>query len=340
MATSPSNVIERCMEKGVLMFSPVGFGGGTVKIAPPLVITEEAILESVGRAGRGFRRSRGRQSGGSLMPASQVLIVGGGMITHDQILPSLYQLQRKGRVGEITVCALNGRAWRALAGCRGLASAPFPASLSTAIRRAPISDRAQPDLYRELIARLPPRQIVVVAVPDQLHFDVIMTALRHDQHVCTVKPLVLSHAQAQEIEREAYARGLVVGIEYHKRFDDRSLMARRNYREGLFGEFRLGTACLLEKWYYRHSNFQNWMTTENSDAFTYIGCHYVDLVALHHRPAARYRSACTASPTSIPTARKVFSGPMRASSGSTARASTCRTRSAFPMPRRAPIRRA
>src|SRR5207253_1909680 len=126
--------------------------------------------------------------------------------------------------------------------------------------------------------RLPPRQIVVVAVPDQLHNQVILAALRHDQHVCTVKPLVLSHHEAQEIEREAYARGLVVGIEYHKRFDDRSLMARRRYREGRFGEFRLGTACLLEKWYYRHSNFQNWCTTGNSDAFTYIGCHYVDLV--------------------------------------------------------------
>jgi 4-aminobutyrate aminotransferase/diaminobutyrate-pyruvate transaminase/4-aminobutyrate aminotransferase/(S)-3-amino-2-methylpropionate transaminase len=37
----------RSIEKGVLMFSPVGLGGGTVKIAPPLVITEEAILESV-----------------------------------------------------------------------------------------------------------------------------------------------------------------------------------------------------------------------------------------------------------------------------------------------------
>ena len=56
-------------------------------------------------------------------------------------------------------------------------------------------------------------------------------------------------------------------------------MARRAYREGRFGEFKLGTACLLEKWYYRDSNFQNWMTAENSDAFTYIGCHYVDLVA-------------------------------------------------------------
>src|SRR5437660_12776444 len=55
-------------------------------------------------------------------------------------------------------------------------------------------------------------------------------------------------------------------------------MAGRAYREGRFGEFRLGTACLLEKWYYRNSNFQNWMTAEHSDAFTYIGCHYVDLV--------------------------------------------------------------
>jgi 4-aminobutyrate aminotransferase/(S)-3-amino-2-methylpropionate transaminase len=40
------NVVRLCFEKGVLMFAPVGFGGATVKIAPPLVITEEAILES------------------------------------------------------------------------------------------------------------------------------------------------------------------------------------------------------------------------------------------------------------------------------------------------------
>jgi len=40
-------VVERCLEKGVLMFTPVGFGGATVKIAPPLVIHEAAVLESV-----------------------------------------------------------------------------------------------------------------------------------------------------------------------------------------------------------------------------------------------------------------------------------------------------
>ncbi len=207
----------------------------------------------------------------------EILIVGGGMITHDQLLPSLYHMQRQGRVGEISICALRGRDLQPLIASPALAEA-FPGQSFRAFPAGGDPDRPQPDLFRELIARLPPRSIVVVAVPDHLHYGVILEALRHDQHVCTVKPLVLRHAEACEIGREAYARGLAVGIEYHKRFDDRSLMARRRYRAGLFGEFRLGTACLLEKWFYRHSNFQNWMTTENSDAFTYIGCHYVDLV--------------------------------------------------------------
>jgi 4-aminobutyrate aminotransferase / (S)-3-amino-2-methylpropionate transaminase / 5-aminovalerate transaminase len=41
------DVVERCIQKGVLMFAPVGLGGGTVKIAPPLVIHEAAIRDSV-----------------------------------------------------------------------------------------------------------------------------------------------------------------------------------------------------------------------------------------------------------------------------------------------------
>jgi len=41
------DVVRRSMEKGVLMFAPVGFGAATIKIAPPLVITEDAINDSV-----------------------------------------------------------------------------------------------------------------------------------------------------------------------------------------------------------------------------------------------------------------------------------------------------
>jgi 4-aminobutyrate aminotransferase/diaminobutyrate-pyruvate transaminase/4-aminobutyrate aminotransferase/(S)-3-amino-2-methylpropionate transaminase len=39
--------VRRSIEKGVLMFSPVGLGGGTIKICPPLVIHEEALRDSL-----------------------------------------------------------------------------------------------------------------------------------------------------------------------------------------------------------------------------------------------------------------------------------------------------
>jgi predicted dehydrogenase len=207
-----------------------------------------------------------------------VVIVGGGMITHDQILPSLLHMQRRGDVGGISVCGLTGRTLRSLVESPVIVRA-FPGQqVGCFPALSGDLDTPQPDLFRSVISAMPRHNLVVVAMPDQLHFDAVMTALRNDQHVLCVKPLVLKASEAEEIEREAFSRGLAVCVEYHKRFDDRSLRARRLYRDGMLGEFRLGTACLMEKWYYRHSNFQNWCTVENSDAFTYIGCHYVDLV--------------------------------------------------------------
>jgi predicted dehydrogenase len=205
----------------------------------------------------------------------EILVVGGGMITHDQILPSLFHMQRQGVIAGIGVVAQHARTVERLKTATIWESA-FPGQ---SFRAYPDSgSEPQPELYKELIARLPERSIVMAAVPDQLHFDVVMTALRHNQHVLCVKPLVLTARDSITIGNEARKRGLLVGVEYHKRFDDRSLMARRRYRDGMFGEFKLGNASLMEKWYYRHSNFQNWCTVENSDAFSYIGCHYVDLV--------------------------------------------------------------
>ena len=40
-------IVRRSIQKGVLLFSPVGFQGSTVKIAPPLCITEDALRDSL-----------------------------------------------------------------------------------------------------------------------------------------------------------------------------------------------------------------------------------------------------------------------------------------------------
>jgi len=207
-----------------------------------------------------------------------ITIVGGGMITNDLLLPSIYHLQRTGIVGEISVCALNTPPLKSLKenpetrqAFPGQDFTPYPS-----LTEPP--DKNFPELYKEVIARMKPRQCVVVAMPDPLHYPVIMEALQNYQNVLCVKPLVLKYEQDVEIEKLAYERGLFVGVEYHKRFDRRSLLARRHYELGHFGEFIIGEAKMIEPYYYRHSNFQNWFTCENTDPFVYVGCHYVDLV--------------------------------------------------------------
>ncbi len=40
-------IIEKCFQKGLLFFSPVGAWGQTVKIAPPLTITRDALEEGI-----------------------------------------------------------------------------------------------------------------------------------------------------------------------------------------------------------------------------------------------------------------------------------------------------
>lgn len=207
-----------------------------------------------------------------------VLIIGGGMITNDLILPSIYHLQRLGTVGDIRVCALNSAPLKALKESREILEA-FPGQDFEAFPSlSEPGDRMFPNLAMELLAKTTPRQAVVVAVPDQFHYEIVKACLRHDQHVLCVKPLVLKYEQSAEIEKTALEKGLFVGVEYHKRFDRRSLVARRQYALGHFGEFVMGEAKLIEPYYYRHSNFQNWFTTAMTDPFVYVGCHYVDLV--------------------------------------------------------------
>ena len=198
------------------------------------------------------------------------------MITQVQILPSLYHLQRQGVIGEICICALDSGPLRMLDENPVLKNA-FPGRSFTAYPSLDTDPSEKfPDLYKQVIRELPKHSIVAVAMPDQLHYMVLKEAIENDHHVMCVKPLVLKYEQALEIEALAYDRGLVVGVEYHKRLDDRALVARKLYREGKFGEFKIGHAEMNEPYYYRHSNFQNWCTCENSDMFSYVGCHYVD----------------------------------------------------------------
>ncbi len=207
-----------------------------------------------------------------------VTVVGGGMFVNNVVLPSLYHLQRIGKVDHISIIALEQHMLDSLKNNPDIAGA-FPGQSFEAI--CPSMDLPPGQrfgYYKKVLAAMPPRQLVAVVLPDPLHYEAIVHALQCNQHVLSVKPLVLTSRESEEIAAAAFSRGLFVGIEYHKRFDTRSLMAKRHYQLGHFGEFAMGEAKMIEPRYYRDSNFQNWFVCERTDPFTYVSCHYFDLV--------------------------------------------------------------
>ena len=206
-------------------------------------------------------------------------LVGGGMIVHDQILPSLYHLQRIGELGAIDVCARHSATVRKLRDNSTIGRAFPDQSFDPHPAYDTPDDQCLDELYKEVLTTRRPRQIAVVALPDQVHYEAVMYALLAEQHVLCVKPLVLKYQQAEEIERLAREKGLLVAVEYHKRFDPRALMARQSYADGDYGEFRMGEAKMIEPYSYRNSNFANWFTVDQPDPFVYVSCHYVDQVA-------------------------------------------------------------
>lgn len=57
------SIVERAFQKGLLMFAPVGLGGATVKISPPLTITAEAILDGLSALGEAIREASSGPAG-------------------------------------------------------------------------------------------------------------------------------------------------------------------------------------------------------------------------------------------------------------------------------------
>lgn len=58
------DVVSDCIEQGLLFFAPVGKGGGSVKISPPLCINEEAMRDGLGVLDSALAKATGGKASG------------------------------------------------------------------------------------------------------------------------------------------------------------------------------------------------------------------------------------------------------------------------------------
>jgi predicted dehydrogenase len=128
--------------------------------------------------------------------------------------------------------------------------------------------------------------VLFVATPDHLHAQPILDALDAGCDVITEKPLCLTTSETDAILAKAKAKGLIVSVDMHKRYDPfvREMMLNAHRKYGQINRVR----AVLEEPLAVATEIFAW--AEKSNPFAYVGCHWLDVV--HHylkvKPVAVY----------------------------------------------------
>jgi len=78
--------------------------------------------------------------------------------------------------------------------------------------------------------------MVVVATPTKLHYDIVKYALEHDLHVFCEKPFCMNPKESRKLVELASSRGLVNQVGYHNRFLGSFVEAKKLLDKGLIGD--------------------------------------------------------------------------------------------------------
>jgi predicted dehydrogenase len=227
-----------------------------------------------------------------IMKQIKIGLVGAGMFGGDVHLRTYAELQRSGISPHLGRIGMDDYA-------RALAPVRFELA-AIATRTARSAERARkafksltghaPRIFhgdcpwKRMLRECSDLDVLGIATPDNLHTPVILDALGARVHVLTEKPMCLDIHEADQILAEEKASNRIVAVDMHKRYDPDHLRVREDIRKRI-GRPLYGTAYLEEPLEVSNSTFE-W--AEESDPFSYVGSHWVDLF-LHYygsKPAA------------------------------------------------------
>ena len=119
-------------------------------------------------------------------------------------------------------------------------------------------------------------EVVIVATPDDRHFDAAKAALAKGRHVLIEKPSVLSLAELDELVALAEANGVLAKVVYHKLLDPDHKRLRTLVADGVLVHANNGYCSLLEPKSVGAGQFAEWVTGRNPA--TYVAVHYLKLI--------------------------------------------------------------
>ena len=129
--------------------------------------------------------------------------------------------------------------------------------------------------YREMLDKEQPDG-VTVATPDHLHHDIAMAILNRGIHCFVEKPLDITVQGCKRLIAEAEEKGVLLEVDFHKRFDPYHIEMRECFLEGKFGEIEYGYAWMEDQLWVAADMLKSW--SKDSSPAWFLGVHIYDLV--------------------------------------------------------------
>ncbi|NWG14348.1 MAG: Gfo/Idh/MocA family oxidoreductase [Acidobacteria bacterium] len=184
---------------------------------------------------------------------ARIAVIGGGQFG-EMHLRAFAQMQREGRARLVGLADIN--------------------EAVLARRHDQYGVAGYPD-FKEMLERTDP-DAVAIATPDHLHHDAAVCCLKAGKHVLIEKPMDVTLPGCRDIVNLAEERGLLVQVNFHKRFDPYHGRLRDLVAGGCLGEIEYGYAHIED----RIDVPRDWLRTwaARSSPVWFLGVHMYDLV--------------------------------------------------------------
>ncbi|MCC6512075.1 MAG: Gfo/Idh/MocA family oxidoreductase [Pirellulaceae bacterium] len=207
---------------------------------------------------------------------------------------TLFDLRRDGLVGRLLMAGTNGTKFPHIRQHLDKALAKTYRDMDVSFESFPADDIPRDNhAYRLALETMQAGDCAIIFTPDDTHYSIAMEAIDRGLHVLIAKPMVKTLQEHLALTSHARAKGVLVAMEVHKRWDPLYVDARDRIR-GL-GDFSFFQSYMSQP-KSQLETFRAW-AGKSSDISYYLNAHHIDFnvwaVGQRARPTVVRASAAT-----------------------------------------------
>jgi len=186
-------------------------------------------------------------------------------------------MRRRGLIGEMVLVDAVGTRMPAVRETMATKIGAAYKDMDLTMRTLPADDVAfDPQAFREAIKLMNKGDVVTIFTPDDTHYEIALACIEAGLHVLCAKPVVKRLEDHLKLAEAAKRHGVLVAVEYHKRFDPIYTDARDRARAQL-GPFSFFQSTMTQP-KAQLDTFAGW-AGRSSDISYYLNSHHMDVHA-------------------------------------------------------------